>query len=113
MLVVQFSWLMVLWLNVPLNLPLLKVWPLKYSHGYALSFDGNSTTDPSEFAPFTSQFRLSAFHFHSNFNILLVLFLISLTAVIVTYVRMQNFVKEHKLKSIDDIYKKAADPEIN
>ena len=111
MLVVQFSWLMVLWLNVPLNMPLLKTWPVKYSTGLAISFDGNSTTDPTETAPYTTQFRLSTSHFHSNFNILLLPFIISFMAVVITYIRMHSFVKEHKLKSIDDIHKKAADPE--
>ena len=39
LLVVQFSWLPILWFNVPLVLPLYKLWPLKYSTGYNHNFE--------------------------------------------------------------------------
>ncbi len=108
MLVVQFSWLMILWLNVPLTLPLARMWPVKYSTGLAINFDTNITAIATESAPFTSQFRLSASHFHSNFNMLLLLFIIALVSILVTYVRMQKFIRKNELKSIDDINKKDA-----
>lgn len=107
MLVVQFSWLIILWLEVPLTLSLLRVWPLKYSTGFAYDFDNTETNSSaqSEIAPFFTQFKLNPSHFHCNYNMALGLFILAVIAVCVTYARMQKFVRDHKLDRIDKVYK--------
>lgn len=59
LLVIQFSWLTMFWVNSYLPLPLGETLPLKYSHGYnPFMFEDNSPRSFS--APYTSQFGFSS-----------------------------------------------------
>ena len=104
MLVAQFSWVAVLWFNHPLNLPLGKMFPLKYSTGYNHDFASTTTTSAqSDSAPFTSEFRLNPSYFFCNFNFVLLLQLFALVAVIATYCRLQLFLRRNQCKNMDRI----------
>jgi len=96
MFVIQFSWISIFLLRGPLTYPFAQMWPLRFSAGVNYAFAGIDTVQ-SAHAPYSSQFKLNSVLFYSNFNICAAFQLLSLVAVIITYLRIRLFRTRNKL----------------
>lgn len=99
MFVLQTAFMVFVCLNAYMLTPFQGTSPLKYSTGYNYLFISESSEQQqyqSEMsAPYFNRFGLSRTLLVNNFNLCMVLELVSLVAVLVTHVRLKNQVNEH------------------
>lgn len=89
MFVLQFSWLIVMWLNETLHPPFESLGILKYTSGYNHNFTITNHTS-TNIAPYTYQFKTDSLLFSNNYNISLGLVILCWVACIVNYYRLKN-----------------------
>lgn len=95
MFVLQFSWLVMLWLDSTFILPYEMVYALKFSSGYNHPFFSQTELESKQ-NPYFSQFSMSRDCFADNFNFTLALPLLSFVVAMVSYLRLKCFLSYRK-----------------
>ena len=85
LLVVQYGFVCLIWLNSQLTLPFYCLANLRYSTGYHHAFVAST---PADMPPHIHTFGLSPTTFYSNFNFMAILYILPLIPLLITKIRL-------------------------